>query len=80
MDEESLAVAMKVLMKARDSEVEEARSSHAKEMAAKKAEFHAVILKRDQEGIQIDVGSLSSIGDFTLRYISLKTKLSEFVS
>ena len=46
MDEESLAVAMKVLMKARDSEVEEARSSHAKEL---------VILKRDQEGIQIDV-------------------------
>ena len=74
MDEESLAVAMKVLMKARDSEVQEARLSHAKEMAAKKAEFHDIILKRDQEGIQIDVCSLSSTGDFTLRYISLKTK------
>ena len=48
MDEKSLAVAMKVLMKARDSEVQEASLSHAKEMAAKKAEFHGVILKRDQ--------------------------------
>ena len=49
MDEESLAVAMKALMKARDAEVKEVRQSHEKEKAALKADFTDVIRKRDQE-------------------------------
>ena len=77
MDEESLAVAMKVLMKARDSEVEEARSSHAKELAAKKAEFHGVILKRDQEGIQIDV-QITGRNIGTVILIDYNLKLQEY--
>ena len=61
MDEESLAVAMKALMKTRDSGVKEARQSHEKEKTALKADFTDVIRKRDQEWFQMltPVGNLS---------------------
>ena len=53
MDEESLAVAMKALMKARDAEVKEVRQSHEKEKAALKSDFTDVIRKRDKEWFQM---------------------------
>ena len=55
MDEKGLEVAMKVLMKAKDSEIQEARLSHEKEMVAVKARHSAVMRSKNQEGIQIDV-------------------------